>query len=113
MKRRTWVYCQPPKTYEIAACDCGNEDTQWSEFEGHLWCEKCQKDFIPAHNGIFDGPIPMQATAMFGICFDRVILATARLAERLDRFDVGMGKWESEKEVSHEEGNAGHSTGEA
>ncbi|MBU2772434.1 hypothetical protein HMI48_00385 [Acidithiobacillus ferrooxidans] len=89
-KRRTWVYCQSPKIYEIAPCDCGNEDTQWSEFEHHLWCEKCQKDFVPAHNGIFDGPIPARAAAMLGVRFDRVILAT----EKLDRFDIGMGKWE-------------------
>ena len=78
--------------YEIAPCDCGNEDTQWSEFESHLWCGKCQKDFIPAHNGIFDGPIPAHLATMMGTRFDRVILAT----EKLDRFDVGMGKWESE-----------------
>lgn len=85
--RRTWVYCQSPKHYEMAACDCGNEDTQWSEFEQHLWCEKCQKDFIPAHNGIFDGPIPMHLAQMMGMRFDRIIIATGKI----ERFDELSG----------------------
>ncbi len=93
-RRRTWVYYYPPKAYEMAPCDCGNEDTHWSEFEGHLWCDRCQKDFIPKHNGLFDGPIPVRVAAKLGVRFDRVILAT----DRLDRFDMDAGKWESEKE---------------
>lgn len=32
LPRRTWVYCMPPKAYEMADCSCGNQDTQWSEF---------------------------------------------------------------------------------
>ena len=106
MKRRTWVYCQSPKVYEIAPCDCGNEDTQWSEFEDHLWCEKCQKDFIPAHNGIFDGPIPMRVAEMMGIRFDRIMIESAKI----ERFNAASGQWD--KEEHHETGNPGHSTGE-
>lgn len=74
--KRTWVYCMPPKAYEIAGCACGNQDTQWSEYEHHLWCEHCQKDFVPEHNGIFDGPIPTNTAQLMGLSFDRIDLAT-------------------------------------
>lgn len=77
--RRTWVYCMPPKAYEMAGCSCGNQDTQWSEFENHLWCETCQKDFVPEHNGIFDGPIPAHLAEMIGIRFDRVTIETGEV----------------------------------
>lgn len=107
MNRRTWVYCQSPKAYEIASCDCGNEDTQWSELEDHLWCEKCQKDFIPAHNGIFDGPIPMRVAEMMGIRFDRIMIESGKI----ERFNAASGQWD--KEGHHETGNHGHPTGEA
>ncbi len=107
IKRRTWVYRQPPKVYEMAACDCGNQDTQWSEFEDYLWCEQCRKDFIPAHNGIFDGPIPVHLAEMMGIRFDRVMIETGEV----ERFSTETLTWEKEKR--HETGNTGHQTREA
>lgn len=76
MEKRTWHYIQSPKVHEIAFCSCGNEDTQWSEYEKHLWCDKCQKDFIPTSNGIFDGPIAIQTARMLGLSFDRYNLQT-------------------------------------
>jgi len=61
----------------MAGCPkCGNEETQWSEFEKHLWCEKCQVDFIPKHAGIFDGPILVRVCELLGIYFDRVNIIT-------------------------------------
>ncbi len=107
LPRRTWVYCMLPKAYEMADCSCGNQDTQWSEFENHLWCEKCQKDFIPEHNGVLDGPIPVHLAKMMGMQFDRIIIETGKV----ERFNVSIGKWK--KEECHETGNTGHSTGEA
>lgn len=76
LEKRTWVYVQPPASYEIAPCSCGNTDTQWSEFKHHLWCDKCQKDFIPDHGGIFEGPIAVTVCSMLGISFDRFNLET-------------------------------------
>lgn len=81
-ERRTWAYLQPPKAFDIAPCACGNHDTQWSEFKGHIWCDKCQLDFKPAHGGVFDGPIPTQLAHMLGLRFDRVQLATGRVERR-------------------------------
>lgn len=86
LEKRKWHYIQQPAQFEIAACDCGNTQTQWSEYAKHLWCGKCQKDFIPAHNGIFDGPIPTGAAAMLGISFDRFNLET----QKVERFDVDV-----------------------
>lgn len=90
LSRRTWVYVMPPKAFEMACCSCGHQDTQWSEFEHHLWCERCQKDFVPEHNGIFDGPIPAHLAHMMGIGFDRVIISTGEV----ERFNLGKGTWE-------------------
>lgn len=84
LERRTWCYAQRPSSFEISPCSCGNHDTQWSEFVGHLWCDKCEKDFIPEHNGVFDGPIPVQTAALMGVRFDRVNLQT----HKLERFDL-------------------------
>lgn len=87
MGKRTWAYLQPPKAFEVAPCKCGNHDTQWSEFEEHLWCAKCALDFVPAHNGVFDGPVPAQLAHAMGLRFDRVQLATGQL----ERWDPAMG----------------------
>jgi hypothetical protein len=76
LEKRKWCYVQHPSVYEIAPCACGNVDTQWSEFKGRLWCDRCAVDFIPEHNGIFDGPIPLMTSAMLGISFDRINLET-------------------------------------
>lgn len=76
---RTHVYVQRPRIYEIAPCACGNADPDWSEFEKHLWCQKCEIDFIPEHDGIFGGPIPVETCGMLGISFDRYNLETKQV----------------------------------
>lgn len=81
---RTWCYVGSPKSFEIAPCSCGNEDTQWSEYEHRIWCQTCKKDFIPWSNGLFDGPIPIHLAVAMGIVFDRFILATGAL----EKFDL-------------------------
>lgn len=83
LERRTWVYVQSPTSYGIAPCSCGNVETQWSEFKKHLWCATCEKDFIPEHNGIFDGPIPVKTAQMLGLSFDRFNLET----EQIEKFE--------------------------
>jgi len=76
-ERRTWCYVQRPRDYEIAGCDCGNTDPDWSEFVGYLWCPICQKDYIPRHGGIFDGPIPVNACRLMGIDLSMYNIETA------------------------------------
>lgn len=84
LEKRLWCYVQRPAVYEIAPHDCGHDDAQWSEYEGRLWCAHCAVDFIPAHAGIFSGPISTKLASMMGICFDRVNIATGKI----DRFDT-------------------------
>lgn len=91
-KKRTWCYALPPAAFEVAPCDCGNTAVQWSEYEGHLWCEKCQKDFVPAHAGVFDGPIPIKTAALLGVTFDRIDLAT----QKLQKLDLETGVYQLE-----------------
>jgi hypothetical protein len=83
-KLRTWCYARRPSAYEIASCACGNPHTEWSEFEKRLWCSQCKIDFIPLHNGIFDGPIPIQLAIKLGMSFDRVHIATGMI----ERYNV-------------------------
>jgi hypothetical protein len=72
LRRRTWSYVQEPAHFEMAACICGNYQTHWSEFEDHLWCDECKKDFKPSHNGILNNPIPFAVATLMGVSFDRV-----------------------------------------
>jgi len=95
-EKRTWCYVQQPPAYEVAPCSCGNSKTQWSEYMGHLWCDKCEKDFIPAHGGIFDGPIPIELASMMGISFDRFDIAT----QTISRFDKPTGEYFPSTETS-------------
>lgn len=90
MQKRTWCYLQSPKVYGISSCQCGNVDTQWSEYKEHLWCEQCQKDFIPENMGIFDGPIIVETCFLLGISFDRLNLET----NRVEKFNRETVNWE-------------------
>lgn len=76
LQKRTTVYLSQPRDYEISGCECGNENTQWSEYEHHLWCDKCQKDFEPAHDGVFSGPIGVGSSRLLGVYFHRMNLKT-------------------------------------
>lgn len=77
--KRTHVYVCRPKAYEIPGCACGNDDPEWSEWQGNLWCPKCEIDFVPEHGGIFDGPIGIQVMRMLGAPVDRIVLATGMI----------------------------------
>jgi len=77
MKKRTWIYIQPPTTYEISCDICSGHNITWSEFTGCIWCYDCQKD-TPGSNSIFDGPIPYEVTKLVGISFDRIDLKTGK-----------------------------------
>ena len=92
--QRTWCYVLAPGAFDVAPHSCGRHDAQWSEFQGNLWCARCKVDFVPEHNGIFDGPIPMASAALMGVVFDRFDIAS----ETRDRFDILAGCYESECE---------------
>lgn len=80
LAKRTHCYIQSPRVYDIAGCPVDPDHaTTWSEYEKYLWCFICEKDFIPAHYGIFDGPIPLGAARLLGISFDRINLATGQV----------------------------------
>ena len=76
LQKRTHLYVQRPKVFEMSPCACGNDDPDWSEFKGLLWCQKCEQDFAPRHGGVFDGPVAIHACEMLGIYFDQINLAT-------------------------------------
>lgn len=80
LTKRTFSYLQQPAVYCISACNCGNTDVQWSEYEKHIWCSKCEIDFIPESNGIFDGPILLNVTQMLGINFTKLNLISNKVS---------------------------------
>lgn len=82
LEKRTWIYVMRPQAYGIEPCSCGNLDPDWSEFKRHLWCAACEKDFLPAQNGIFEGPISVMTTQLLGISLDRLNLET----QEIERF---------------------------
>ena len=77
--KRTYVYIERPRVFEISGCSCGNNDPEWSEYNGHLWCPKCEKDFEPKHGGVFDGPICVNLCELLGIYFDTLDLETGEI----------------------------------
>lgn len=79
LAKREWVYVMRPRDYQIAGCVCGNLDPDWSEYRHMLWCQKCKRDFKPAHDGIFDGPVGVGVSELMGIYFDRIDLKTMQL----------------------------------
>lgn len=84
LEKRTWHYLQPPSDYAMSGCPCGNENPEWSEYKNHLWCDKCQKDFIPESNGIFDGPVGINIANMLGMYFDVFNLETLQVIKQED-----------------------------
>jgi hypothetical protein len=78
-EKRTWIYVQRPKDYDIAPHGCGHTDPDWSEYKNNLWCPACQVDFVPEHYGVLDGPVAINLCKMLGICFDRFNLLTGKV----------------------------------
>ncbi len=77
MKKRDWIYISPPSVYGIRCDQCGGK-VEWSEFEECVWCPKCQIDTIGS-DGVFSGPIPLQACRLLGISYDRIDLETGKI----------------------------------
>ena len=94
--KRTHCYVQLPYEYDIFCPICGGENTQWSEFEKHIWCNDCGKDiFVPLNeSGFFSGPIPIQISCMLGVSFDRYKLDTLEIIEYNIEFDADNNLWE-------------------
>src|SRR5438552_3553489 len=90
-ERATSIYIMPPSHFEIPGCKCGNNEPEWSEYKEHLWCAKCQKDFVPKHWGILDGPVAVQACLLLGMNFDRVDLKTKRIKRLFTKERAGLG----------------------
>jgi len=70
LKKRTWHYIQDPWEYEVKCDKCGGNNVQWSEFEKFIWCKDCKID-TKGTEGVFGGPIPIEAAGLLGMCFDR------------------------------------------
>lgn len=61
----------------------------WSEYEHKIWCYDCKID-TKGFGGVFDGPIPIQASYLLGITFDRFNLET----KQIERFNIDTCDWD-------------------
>lgn len=78
----------PPPHFEIGCPKCGEvEKLTWSEFEGHLWCYKCEEDLPCSTHDIY----PIALAVALGMNFNRVIIGKG-----IDRYNVKEDKYESE-----------------
>ena len=71
MKKRKWMYLKKPTFFEMSCDKCGGKNITWSEYEHKIWCFDCKIDTLGT-GGIFDGPIPLEVSKIFGISFDRL-----------------------------------------
>ncbi len=77
LTKRKWCYVGAPMMFDYPPCSCGDIEHQvWSEYEKHVWCPICQKDYVPDHHGILSTPIPLGVANMLGITFDTIDLDT-------------------------------------
>lgn len=49
MEKRTEHFIQDPIYFAITCRKCGSSNTQWSEYEGHIWCDVCNEDIELEH----------------------------------------------------------------
>lgn len=86
--KRTHIYCSPPHTFEMRCPKNKRHKLEWSEFEKHVWCYNCEKDFcVPEHSrwtGIFSGPILVNVAQLMGCDFRRLNLETKEIIEMND-----------------------------
>lgn len=77
--KRTHIYASDPLSFGMR-CPRGRHKIEWSEFERHIWCYRCEKDyFLPqlsGYSGIFSGPIMIQVAQLMGADFRRINLLT-------------------------------------
>lgn len=77
---RTHVYASSPRTFDMHCPRGIRHKITYSEFEKHIWCFTCEKDyFLPwssRYTGIFSGPIPIQVAKIMGCDFRRINIKT-------------------------------------
>lgn len=83
--KRTHVYASHPNQFDIMCPRGKRHKIDYSEFESHIWCYKCEKDyFLPfgsVYTGIFNGPIPIQTAKLMGCDFRRINIDTHEIVD--------------------------------
>jgi len=96
---RTHHWIMKPSSYGMACPLEHNHKITWSEYESHIWCYHCSRDWYVTINnaGVFSGPIPITLAAILGIRFERVEISTQKVIDVHDpEFD---NTWVSDPEL--------------
>lgn len=107
LKKRKWFYVLSPTAFDMRCDHCWQGELDdgtgtniiWSEYEGKIWCYDCKVD-TDGMEGIFDGPVPIQACYMLGLTFDRYNIEKG-CVERLNinkLNETGMLVWDDPAE---------------
>lgn len=78
MNKRTWHYVMKPASYCMQCDKCKGINIEWSEFEDMIWCYDCGID-TKGFDGIFGGAIPVMASQILGISFNRWNMVEQRI----------------------------------
>ena len=82
---RTHVYASSATQFELRCPKGKAHKIDYSEFEKHIWCYKCEKDyFLPwssYYTGIFSGPIPINVARIMGMDFRRINIKTQEVID--------------------------------
>jgi hypothetical protein len=97
-ERRTWHYILPPIVYDMRCDKCWDgelnsktgKNITWSEFAHKIWCYDCKID-TEGFDGVFGGPIPMHASYLMGLCFDRWNLET----NEIEFYNLETNVWDT------------------
>lgn len=81
--KRTWYYVQNPKEHGIECPTCFGTILAWSEYDKHVWCYRCEKDFSN-YVSVLDGPFPVAVGSLLGISVDRFLMEE----KMIEHYDV-------------------------
>lgn len=76
LAKRTSYYYMLPHDLGLNGCPtCHNPHVEWSEFEEHLWCQRCEIDFKPVDVCF---PAVAELAHRAGYCYATVDIATGK-----------------------------------
>jgi hypothetical protein len=73
--KRIWCYIQKPAQHEISCPKCKGTNLDWSEWDKHIWCYNCKKDYSN-YSSALSGPVPVQVATMLGLSLDMFNIET-------------------------------------
>jgi hypothetical protein len=78
-KKRKECYICNPIYFELSCPINSEHKITWSEWEKHIWCYDCKKDF--KYKQEWYGPVPIQVAKILGIDYRKYNIKTGEIIE--------------------------------